>query len=160
MNELRKQLAEEFKDREYAHAYLEENSNMRIAAQVRALRLQSGLSQNEIANLARMKQERISKIESADFDSLTLKTLRRLAEAFDVHLAVKFESIHEAVSDFIELSTERLVCDRREQSLQKIVARASLADVASSANTIMTLQIPPVTSSNTALTRVGIKIKA
>jgi transcriptional regulator with XRE-family HTH domain len=120
MNELIKVLAGEFADREYAHAYLEENSNMRIAAQVRALRLKLGMSQQELAEAASMRQERISKIEMADFDSLTLKTLRRLAQAFDVHLSVQFSSVADAIKDFVSLNNEVLVCEDRIASLARM----------------------------------------
>ena len=119
MSELVNTLYKEFADREYAHAYLEENSNLRIAAQVRALRLQMGWSQVELAKRAAMSQERISKIEMADFDSLTLKTLRRLSEAFDVHLSVNFSSVADAIKDLMSLTQEGLVCETRELSLQR-----------------------------------------
>lgn len=117
MNELLKTLVAEFSDPEYAHAYLEENANMRIAAQVRALRLQRGWSQSQLADRAKMKQERISKIEMADFDSLTLKTLRRLAKAFDVHLGVSFMAVADALVDFASLSKDALECEQRDESL-------------------------------------------
>lgn len=121
MNKLRNELAEDFKDPEYAHAYLEENSNMRIAAQVRALRVSHNWTQDDLAIASGMKQARISKIESADFDSLTLKTLRKLAQSFDVNLFVSFNSVSDAVNDFIGLSKERLVCESRMESLPKII---------------------------------------
>lgn len=122
MNELVSTLVSEFADREYAHAYLQENSNLRIAAQVRTLRLQRGWSQEDLADRSAMRQERISKIESADFDSLTLTTLRRLAEAFDVHLSAEFIEVTEAIGDFVSLSTARLECDDRETSLARSAA--------------------------------------
>lgn len=160
MNELRNVLAQEFTDPEYAHAYLEENSNMRIAAQVRALRLHDGLSQRELADLACMKQERISKIEAADFDSLTLKTLRRLAQAFDVHLSVKFEGVHDAVVDFIELSNERLLCEKRAESIKKLAAQPAPANVYSSAGAIITIPVAGTAVRRAIPAQVGVKIEA
>lgn len=123
MNELIKKLSSEFQDAEYAHAYLAEQSNIHIAAQVRALRLQMQLSQAQLAELTSMRQERISKIEMADFDSLTLTTLRRLAEAFDVHMKVEFASIADAVVDFATLTPESLLCEKRETSLRRMQIR-------------------------------------
>lgn len=163
MNELRNQLAQEFEDAEYAHAYLEENGNMRIAAQVRALRNAKGWTQADLAVAAGMRQERISKIEMADFDSLTLRTLRRLAQAFDVNLHVAFNSVHDAVSDFVTLSPARLVCEPRVDSLAKIAMSAVHGYVG--APTIMTsstlaagssLSIPATSSPKF----VGLKIEA
>ncbi len=127
MSELVETLLTEFTDREYAHAYLEENSNLRIAAQVRAMRINRGWSQQELAEKSSMRQERISKIEMGDFDSLTLKTLRRLSEAFDVHLSVQFSSVHTAIVDFMSLSEDTLVCEDRETSLENLSLARSIA---------------------------------
>lgn len=117
MSELASTLFEEFTDREYAHAYLQENSNLRIAAQIRAIRMERGWTQEELAERTGMKQARISKIESADFDSLSLTTLRRMAEAFDVNLSVKFSSVIDAIADIESLSPETLQCATREEEL-------------------------------------------
>lgn len=122
MNELVKQLAGEFKDGEYAHSYMTENANMRIAAQVRAIRQQRGWSQNELATRAGMAQERISKIESGDFQSLTLKTLRAIAKAFDIHLLATFVPFSAAILDFVALSPEWLQCEPRQSDLSSFVA--------------------------------------
>ncbi|HDR8924492.1 TPA: helix-turn-helix transcriptional regulator [Burkholderia vietnamiensis] len=125
MHELINTLVEEFEDAEYAHAYLEENSNLRIAAQVRALRIAKNWSQQDLAERASMRQERISKIEMGDFDSLTLKTLRRLAAAFDVHLSVEFSSVEDAIRDIVTLSAESLACDDRPRALARLREQAS-----------------------------------
>lgn len=129
MSELRKRLAEEFADAEYAHAYLGENSNMRLAAQVRALRVQRNWSQQDLAERAGMKQARISKIEQADFDSLSLTTLRRLAAAFDVGLSVKFDSIANVVNDFLLLSPAILVCESRPASIERLNSSPAVATI-------------------------------
>ena len=59
MKELVKTLVSEFEDKEYAHAYMEEFSNMAIAAQIKALREQRSWTQKQLAEFAGMKQERI-----------------------------------------------------------------------------------------------------
>lgn len=120
MKSLSERIVADFQDAEYAHAYLQENSNMRIAAQVRALRVYNKLTQSQLAGLCSMKQERISKIEMGDFESLSLATLRRLATGLDVHLSVKFESVYDAIKDFVELSSDRMICESRTDSLAKI----------------------------------------
>lgn len=118
MSELVKTLAVEFSEKDYAHAYMVENSNMRIAAQVRAIRLQRGWSQERLAEISGMAQERISKIESANFNSLTLKTLRALARAFDIHFLPTFVPFSAAIVDFAALSPKWLECDSRESDLR------------------------------------------
>jgi DNA-binding Xre family transcriptional regulator len=117
MNEFLKTLAEELKDKGYAHAYMSEQANMRIASQVRALRLQRGWTQQHLARASGMAQERISKIEAADFDSLTLSTLRKLAGAFDVHVMATFVQFSSAILDFVALSPEWLQCRSRDEDL-------------------------------------------
>lgn len=105
MNDLIKSLTGEFADKEYAHAYLRENACMRIAAQVRALRIRNGWSQQQLAEKCDARPDLISEIEAAEFDSCSLGTLRRLAEAFDVHLSVQFSSMADAVFDGVWLAS-------------------------------------------------------
>lgn len=123
MNDLPKaianRLAEEFADREYAHAYMEEHAVSRIAAQVYALRMQRGWTQTELARRSRIAQERISMIESADFESLTMKTLYKLASAFDVVANVDFHSFGDAILDVVNLSEDQLQVADREKSLDQ-----------------------------------------
>ncbi|WP_175910596.1 helix-turn-helix domain-containing protein [Burkholderia metallica] len=157
MNELFNALVKEFEDAEYAHAYLEENSNLRIAAQVRALRIANEWSQEDLAERASMRQTRISKIEMGDFDSLTLKTLRRLAEAFDVHLSVQFSSVEDAIRDIITLSAEKLICEDRQQSLARLHAFASssyLSHQGATAPTTITLPTGNLTTSSASSTSI------
>jgi transcriptional regulator with XRE-family HTH domain len=108
MNELVKTLATEFRDKEYAHSYLEDYSNMEIAAQIKVLREQRGLTQKELAELAGMKQERISKLEDVNYDAWSVKTLRKLARAFDISLKVSFESISSRIADIDKLNQKEL----------------------------------------------------
>lgn len=128
MSELANTLLDEFQDREYAHAYLQENTNLRIAAQIRAIRLQRGWTQEELAGRTGMRQERISKIEAADFESLTLTTLRRIAEAFDVHLSVQFSSVVDAIADIQFLTPETLRCASREEELTRHVVMDAIGE--------------------------------
>lgn len=111
-------LADECGDQEYAHAYMEEHAISRIAAQIHAMRTQRGWTQKELARRAHVAQERISMIESADFESLTMKTLYKLARAFDVVTHISFQSFGEAILDVVSLKEERLRVDGREESLK------------------------------------------
>lgn len=117
MSELAERLAEEFGDKEYAHAYMEEHGNMAIAAQIRTLREQRGLTQKQLASLAGMKQERISALESVDYDAWTVSTLRKLADAFDTHLSVAFVPFSQGILDIVNLRRETLQVNSREADL-------------------------------------------
>ena len=64
------------------------------AIQVHALREREGWTQAELADRAGMRQARISLLESLDYEgSVNVKTLVKLAAAFDVALMVRFRSV-------------------------------------------------------------------
>jgi len=76
-------------DAEYKEAEQERKPYLDLANKVLALRLDRGWSQAELARRAGTKQANISRIESAQANP-TLKLLRKLADAFEVELAVYF----------------------------------------------------------------------
>jgi transcriptional regulator with XRE-family HTH domain len=118
MQESFRELAAEFSNREYAHGYMESHAVSRIAAQVHALRRQRGWSQEELSKRSGIAQERISKIESADFSSLTMSTLQKLSRAFDVHLHISFVPFSAGIIDIGNLHTEQLQVPSRMIDLE------------------------------------------
>lgn len=122
-------LANEFADKDYAHGYMEGHLISRIAAQIHALRKQRGWSQLELAEKAGTSQERVSKIESADFSSLTLKSLLKFSEAFDVNLHVTYNSFCEGILDVANLEPERLKVASRTESLHDIKNHHVVANI-------------------------------
>jgi transcriptional regulator with XRE-family HTH domain len=108
MSELRSNLREEFRDKEYRHAYADESLNTYIATQIKVLREQRNLTQTQLADLAGMAQPRIAVLEDINYSSWSINTLRRLAEAFDLRLAVKFENFSSLVVELETLSRESL----------------------------------------------------
>jgi transcriptional regulator with XRE-family HTH domain len=123
MSELANILANEFKDKEYAHAYMESNCVNVIASQIYVLRKFRGLSQEELSKLSGIAQERISKIEQGDFDSLTMKTLNKLSKAFDVNLSIKFESFADGIESIISLNEDKLKVETRIASLSNMAKK-------------------------------------
>lgn len=128
MSEFVDNLVEQFADKDYAHAYLEEHGNMLLAAQIRALREMRGLTQAELAELAGMKQERICTLENVEYDAWTVKTLRKLAEAFDTGLQVSFVPFSQAIMGVANVSPDTLKVVSRSDDLEnfrlhKIVKR-------------------------------------
>jgi transcriptional regulator with XRE-family HTH domain len=85
-------LKQEFQDEEYRYAYQEEFSNSRMATQIKVIREQRGLKQAELAELADMKQSRISALENINYESWSVSTLRRLARALGVTFEFGFKS--------------------------------------------------------------------
>lgn len=97
-----------FRDREYRQAYAESFTNTLIAAQLKANRERRGLSQSELAELAGMKQSRISTIENVNYENWNIRTLRRIAQAMDLVLVVKLESFGNLVRDMETFKRDNL----------------------------------------------------
>lgn len=117
MKQLLKRLTTEFRDEEYAHAYMESHAVSRIAAQIFALRKQRGWTQRQLSQKSGVAQERISKIESADFTSLTMSTLQKFSRAFDVDMTVSFRPFSQGIMDVVNLNAECLQVENREADL-------------------------------------------
>lgn len=118
MKELVKTLVSEFGDKDYAHAYMEEFSNMAIAAQIKALREQRNWTQQQLAQAANMKQERICALEDVDYDAWTIKTLRKLAKAFDLTVKVSFEKFSTGLLDISKIDRQTLQRTSRTEDLR------------------------------------------
>lgn len=117
MREFFNRLKTEFSDKEYAHSYMESHAVSRLATQIHVLRKQRNWSQEQLANETGIAQETISKIESANFNSLTMKTLQKLSRAFDVNLHIAFESFSQGILDVANLNREQLEVESRENDL-------------------------------------------
>lgn len=120
MNELVERLTDEFSDKEYAHAYIEEHGNMILAAQLKTLREQRGLTQARLAELAGMKQERISALENVEYDAWTVKTLRKLAKALDTGLQVSFVPFSASIMSIVNVSRANLEILPRTDDLSSL----------------------------------------
>jgi len=119
MSKLAKRLIDDFSNKDYAHGYMEDHVNAVIAAQIKALREQRGLTQAQLAALAHMKQERVCALENVDYDAWTAKTLRKLAKAFDTHLQVCFVPFSQGILGVANLSLERLRVSTRKDDLKE-----------------------------------------
>lgn len=117
MKELAERLTQEFADKDYAHAYMEEHGNMFLAAQIKTLREMRGLTQRKLADLAGMKQERISALENVDYAAWTVKTLRKLAKAFDTGLQVSFVPCSDVIMGVVNVTRDRLGVPARTDDL-------------------------------------------
>lgn len=128
MKELINRLTTEFEDQEYAHGYMEDNLVTRLAAQIYALRKQRGWTQSELAKKSGVAQERISKIESADFDSLTMATLHKFSRAFDVNLLVKFTEFSKGLLDIANVNEKSLKVISRQEDLDVLKTKQIKVD--------------------------------
>lgn len=103
-------LKKAFNNKEYRHAYVDEFLNVSIATQIKVLREQRNWTQTELANRVNppMKQTRISIMENVNYSSWSVKTLRKLAEAFDLTLRVSFESFGYRIKEIEQFNRESL----------------------------------------------------
>ena len=85
------------RNKSYREGYTEAQLSMEVPFQIRALRKARGWTQAQLAKRSGIPQARISHIEQPGRDPLSLRTLYRLAIAFDVGLLVQFVSFSELV---------------------------------------------------------------
>jgi transcriptional regulator with XRE-family HTH domain len=106
----RQKIIEDLKDKEYRDAFVTEHINTGVPFQIRALREQKGRewTQKELGIRTGMAQETISRVEDPNYGKLTLKTLKRLASAFDVALMVRFIPFSELVEWELHLAPDSL----------------------------------------------------
>lgn len=108
ISDKRNQIWESLADSEYRHEFSNEQINTGLAFQIRALREGRGLTQEELAELSGKAQETISQLENPNYGRFTLTTLKKLAQAFDVALLVRFAPFSELVDWTVGLTPERI----------------------------------------------------
>lgn len=118
MSQLNQRLRKNFKDKEYAHAYVDGFLNASIATQIKVLREERGWTQKKLAAEAGMEQSRISLLENVNYDKWSISTLLKLKEAFDITLTVSFDTFSEKIDDIAIFSRENLKKSPREDDLR------------------------------------------
>lgn len=121
MKELNDILIEEFLDKEYAHSYVDEFLNLKIATAIKVLREQREWTQEQLADESGMKQSRVSLLENVNYSSWSLSTLKKLAWAFDLTLDVDFKEFSERIFDISNLNKETLERASRLEDLEKLL---------------------------------------
>lgn len=90
MNSKKEQMWENLSDSDFRKQFINEHVDVGIAFQIRSLRNRQELFQSDLAKLLGVKQPLVSSWENPDYGRYTLKTLKDLANAFDVGLLVRF----------------------------------------------------------------------
>ena len=106
--------------KEHRSAYVASQINIGIPFQIRALRKQREWDQKKLAEDTGMLQPRISAIESPGYGSMTIETLQRLANAFDVALVVKFAPFSELLRSSNRFSPDDFSVPKFEDELEQI----------------------------------------
>ncbi len=158
---LRQEFIDNKDDKSYRHAYADESINITIATQIKVLREQRDWYQKDLADHANMKQSMISRYEDVNYSSWSLNTLKRLAEAFDVILDVRFRSFKDLVIDTCNFSRESLQSpeftkdtffkETREESVSDSAGAGVGAETASNLDYFMTGTSPAKEESTTSI---------
>jgi len=110
MNEYQSSLENELRqeDEEYRYAYAEDFLNTSVATQIRVIREQRGLTQEELAQKIGTKQAGISRLENVNYSAWKTETLRKIARALKVRLKITFETFGSLVDEAETFSRENL----------------------------------------------------
>lgn len=71
-------------------AYEEEIINAEIARKIYDLRVKAGLTQQELADRVGTSKSAICRLEDADYEGHSLSMLKRIAEALDKRVEIRF----------------------------------------------------------------------
>jgi transcriptional regulator with XRE-family HTH domain len=77
-------------DPERIESFEEELLNAEIARKIYDLRTKAGLSQRELAKKVGTSASAICRLEDADYDGHSLSMLKRIAEALDKRVEIRF----------------------------------------------------------------------
>jgi transcriptional regulator with XRE-family HTH domain len=94
----------------FRRAFLADYVQEILAVQIRAIREHRGLTQEQLGEAAEgMSQVQISRLENPDYSGASVNSLRRIAQAFDIGLIIRYAPISEFVDWVVNQSAERLV---------------------------------------------------
>ncbi|MCP3682939.1 MAG: helix-turn-helix transcriptional regulator [bacterium] len=95
-------------DVEVRHLYLDSSIRNVLSMQLRSMRAERGWSQTEVGEKAGgMKQSAINRLEDPRYGNMSLSTLKRLAEAFDVALSIRFSPFSEFIDWVVKLDENK-----------------------------------------------------
>jgi transcriptional regulator with XRE-family HTH domain len=92
MNDLLQNLKAEFQDEDYRYGYAESFLNTRLAAQIKTLREQRGMTQAEVAAAMKIKQPGFRRFEDINHSVWKTDSLWNIARALGVRLNISFEA--------------------------------------------------------------------
>jgi transcriptional regulator with XRE-family HTH domain len=99
----------------FREAFVKAHLAQGLAHQIRILRNQRGWTQLELAEKLGLKgQSAVARMEDPSYGKLSIGTLIKLSNVFDVALSVKFESFGKFLLEHEDLSPEALKADNFE----------------------------------------------
>jgi ribosome-binding protein aMBF1 (putative translation factor) len=80
-------IEKKLKNKKFKKAYSEEISRLQLAYEIRSLRQKKGMTQEQVAQKAKMPQSVIARIESGS-RGFSISTLHKIAEVFDLEIGL------------------------------------------------------------------------
>jgi transcriptional regulator with XRE-family HTH domain len=108
VNIISSNFADELTEKEMRDAYVEAQTRVRIAHQIRSLRTQREWSQGDLGKRLGKQQSNVSRLEHVEIGKYTLSTLFELASVYDVALIVDFASYPDFLQRTADLSPNNL----------------------------------------------------
>jgi transcriptional regulator with XRE-family HTH domain len=102
------ELIEQFHDKEYREAYADEFLDAYIAAQIRAIREQRRMTQQELAEMIGTQQAGISRLENVNYSGRNIQTLKKVAYALGGRLHVSIETFGSLLEEGASFSRKAL----------------------------------------------------
>jgi transcriptional regulator with XRE-family HTH domain len=98
-----------FERKAYRDSFVGAHVSNTVSAQIAKLREKEGWTQTQLAKRAGMQQSRISMLEDPDYENIEVKTLCRIAAAFDVALLVQFVTFSELARRSANITEDDIV---------------------------------------------------
>ena len=114
-NQRRDDIVESLKDKEYREILVEEHISVGLPIQIHELRKRESWTQKELGDRSGQAQTRISLLERVGYDAYTVKTLTKLAAAFDLALIVKFAPFSELADRMASFSSYDVLVARYKE---------------------------------------------
>ena len=140
----------DFANKVFRDAFLEENIKNRLAFQVRALREKQSWSQPELGKRAHKTQSGISRIEDPTYGKFTIRTLLDLASVFDVALFIGFVPYTKLISELKDVSPEALAVASYKDEKNAIEESSTASSIAQSPVEQLSIQGYRLTTTNIA----------
>jgi transcriptional regulator with XRE-family HTH domain len=113
------------KDKELRNKFLADQMKIGLRYQLRSLRDSQGLTQKDLADLIGTKQSVISRLEKKP-ERVSIPTLLDIAEALDVGVVVRFESIDTVIDWYSEPTQKKMTPQKSEDVLKELEKSAAL----------------------------------
>lgn len=101
-------------DPNYFHRFFKTQSQDEIAEAIRDLREKRGYTQSELADLSKMKQSAISRIEKPSYSKWNFQTLWRIAKPLNARWKIILEPMEDVVEEYRKKEKELNVEAKRQ----------------------------------------------